>query len=108
MTTALAPHDSCMSCYKGDTSTAVAFTGSPEYVVAALMAGVGVEEPVAVQLVRDHYNGLPFVVRLCRECAQAAGLTVGPANGGIPNYDEGMQRLYWEQEDHERGDAKTD
>jgi hypothetical protein len=109
MTSALAPYESCMSCYKGDTSTAVAFTGSPEYVVASLMVTVGVEEPIAMQLVHDHYNGLPFVVRLCSECAEkTAGLTVRPLNGGIPNYDEETQRRYWEQQDHQRGDAQTD
>jgi hypothetical protein len=104
---ALAPYESCMSCYKGDTTTAVAFTGSREYVVAALVVGVGVEEPVAMQLVYDHYTGRPFGVRLCSECAQTAGLTVGPANGGIPNYDEQMQRRYWEQQGRERGDAPS-
>jgi hypothetical protein len=96
----IAPFESCMSCYKGDTVTAVAFYGSREYVVAALMVGVGVEEPVAIQLVSDHYNGLPFVVRLCCECAERTGLTVGPDNA-IPMFEEEMQRRYWERKDHE-------
>jgi hypothetical protein len=85
----VAPHDSCVACYKGDTTTALVISGEAEYVVAGihLMAGLSADEAAAVF---HHYaeqemgcdpgmvpaGRMDICIRLCRECAAKNGVVV--------------------------------
>lgn len=87
----VAPFESCVSCLKGDTTTAFAVKGSAEAAIAALhlKGGLSVEDAEATVLAyAEHELGCDpgkvpggdehvFVFRLCRECAEQTRVSVG-------------------------------
>jgi len=81
----VAPYNSCICCYQGDTSTGVLFSGQAEYVIAGLAklldsveeasatAGVGFEEQ-GFDSGKAPTGRVESFVRLCRDCAREKGL----------------------------------
>jgi hypothetical protein len=100
------PHESCVGCFKGDTDTAVGFRGEREFAIVALeKMGLPREEAMAsflafCELELGCDRGMvpggvnTFVFRVCPDCAQRAGLTVGKIGGEFPvyTYREGRRR----------------
>lgn len=93
----VAPHDACVPCYRGDTTTALVFRGEAEWAIAGLcVLGVPVEEASAtVEVFAEQELGAPkgtvpagtldLGVRVCRDCARKAGFPVGKVGrGGLP------------------------
>jgi hypothetical protein len=85
----VASHESCVSCFKGDTTTAVFLHGEAEWIIAGIHK-LGVPLDQAGAIVRDwaeeEMGCLPgkvpvgrfdFAVRLCRDCAARTGAAVG-------------------------------
>ena len=88
-TLGVAPFQSCIACFTGDTTTAVSIEGDAEFHVAALIvfAGLGPREAQATFLAFTEYDmGLPsgqaptgrfkLAFRLCRDCAAKTGAEV--------------------------------
>lgn len=100
----VAPFESCVVCYRGDTTTTYAVRGEAEFLVASLTrAGLPEDEATGlVELVaHDHYGCDPgkvpvgdmeILVRLCPDCAATSGFKVGPV-GHTPLYDQDMMGL---------------
>ena len=79
---ALAPHDPCIVCFKGDTTTVVGFDGSLEWKAGGLIA-LGVPPDQAVATVEQFAPvGRPMVTLVCERCAARAGFPVMPVSGG--------------------------
>jgi hypothetical protein len=84
----IAPFNSCVSCFRGDTSTFVQIRGKAEWHVAALMrfAELGQAEATGTFLHwAEEQGGRPGMVpegeieaafRLCRDCARRTGADV--------------------------------
>jgi hypothetical protein len=75
--------DSCLFCKRG-TDSGLAFRGSAEWVIVALVK-LGMMGEVASALVGE--GAVTFPIRVCAECA--APLEVRPVALGVPVYDEG-------------------
>jgi hypothetical protein len=73
--------DSCFICLRG-TDSALGFQGEPEWICAALIH-LGIPEEEATELVftlpRPPSRPDSVALRVCRGCAERAGLTVGLA-----------------------------
>ena len=94
----VAPYESCIVCFKGDTTTAVAFRGPAEWLIAGLWRlGVPKEQAEAtiLQLAHDEYEcdygqvppgEMQNVVLVCEDCASKAELTAAPIGGEITQY----------------------
>jgi phage tail sheath gpL-like len=98
---AVAPYESCIACLKGDVSTAVAFRGEAEFIIAGIhkAAGIPVELATATfaafaeQELGCDPGTVPtgqvtHAVRLCTDCAQRTGTTVAPVPD-VPCYEQG-------------------
>ncbi len=87
-----------MACFKGDCTTALAFEGDAEWILAGLTV-IGVPDDQSYATLRhglelDGWEGEPGMVpdgtlrmafRCCAECAaKQAGFPVGPADGLFP------------------------
>lgn len=93
----VAPFESCIVCFKGDTATAMAVEGEAEWILAALVA-LGIDEATAEAVFRGHleregWTGGPDEVpggrvqlafRLCSVCAEKVNFRVGPVSGDVP------------------------
>lgn len=91
ITPAVAPYQSCISCYRGDTLTAVILRGEAEFVIVGIarLCGLPLEQAEwTFDLIAREFYGcdpgkvpvgelmLPF--RLCRECAERTGAKIAP------------------------------
>ena len=84
--------DSCSVCLRG-TDTALAFAGSPDWVVAGMIV-LGIPSDEATAMLSGTPGEVPNVasmkraIRVCEECAARAGMSVGPlmAGGSLPTY----------------------
>lgn len=76
----VAPHDSCIACFKGDTTTGLATVGCDEWHAAALIA-MDVPEDQATAFV-EQQQGEVLTVRVCADCAAKIHMTVAPIAGG--------------------------
>jgi hypothetical protein len=89
---AIAPHEPCIVCFRGDTTTALALIGSPEWQIAGLI-NLGVPESEAFATIEhartdEHYSE-KMPVRVCAACAQRAGMQVEDTSAGVlPAYIE--------------------
>lgn len=85
----VAPFESCVACFKGDTRTSFVLEGSAEWCIVGLMKLASLDEQTARALVHDYAENvhgcdpgmlpvgrIEFEVRLCRECASRSGATV--------------------------------
>jgi hypothetical protein len=85
----IAPYRSCVSCLKGDTSTAVQTEGEAEWCAAALSHFAGIDTETATTMVEMHAEEelgcepgmvpagrIAFTFRLCRDCARRTGVDV--------------------------------
>jgi len=85
----IAPFDSCIACFKGDTRTVVLLEGEAEWCIVALSrwAGIGLEEAQATFLVYAEHDldcepgmvpdgRIEHGFRLCRECAEQTSVEV--------------------------------
>jgi hypothetical protein len=85
----IAPFESCIACFKGDTRTAVLLEGEAEWHIAALMHWAGLDQETATatfQVYAEQNLGCdPGMVpsgrvengfRLCRDCARKTGVEV--------------------------------
>ena len=85
----VAPYNSCIACFRGDTTTVLALKGGAEWIIAAMhkAAGLSLEEASATfHVIAEQEIGcdpgmvpvgrLDFAVRLCRDCAAKTGATV--------------------------------
>ena len=104
------PYEPCLTCFRGDTSTAFGYRGTATAVAAALntMLGFTIEEAMAlveecIEESNRHSSGIDggrriggaksrgvheWKFRLCRDCARRANITVGEASGkDVPGYD---------------------
>jgi hypothetical protein len=92
----LAPFDACIACYRGDTTTALAFRGEAEWILAGLHV-LGLSEDEAYAALRraledEGWEGAPDEVPrgtlvkafcVCKDCAKkAAGWPVGVTSEG--------------------------
>jgi hypothetical protein len=80
--TPTAPYQSCICCFKGDVTTALAVNGEAEFHIAFLNVNLGVGPEVAADMVQVEPGLVPdgmFPVsyRICSECAEQKGLEVG-------------------------------
>ena len=86
----VAPFQSCIACFRGDTTTGVALKGEAEFCIAGLIV-LGVPEDQAlgtfhVCMEAEGWTGQPdevpggevtLPIRLCRECAAKTPFAVG-------------------------------
>ena len=103
----VAPYQSCVKCFKGDTTTAVGLYGNAEFVVVFLTGALGLEREEAEGTMlgmAEHLHGCAlgkvpdgrqeWAMRLCLDCATAADVRVGDISdaagtvGSIPAYRE--------------------
>lgn len=97
----VAPYESCVSCFRGDTTTGVAIRGEAEAAIAFLLT-VGLPEDQAYAtaavvfeqemgcdpgMVPSGIHDFPF--RICAECAGKinTNMKVGEISEGLPLYD---------------------
>jgi hypothetical protein len=94
-TPAVPPHQSCVACFKGDTTTGFAVEGEAEWCIASLMKVAGLDQETATatfQVFAEQDLGcdpgmvpvgrVEMGVRLCRECAWRTGAHVAVAEPG--------------------------
>ena len=94
-----APYQSCVVCYRGDTTTAVVIQGVAEFHIFFLMRKLGLPEDEAAGTVRAcaHYElghdlgtvpvgQYTVAVRLCRQCAEFFDVQIGELGGKLPGY----------------------
>jgi hypothetical protein len=77
----------CAACRRGDTTTALVFVGEPEWIKRGL-AHVGITGDQARAVAEgapESVRGrrMSIAVRLCRECAEKAGMPVGDIHAGL-------------------------
>jgi hypothetical protein len=98
----VAPHDACVSCFKGDTTTAFGLRGDAEWIMVGIhkQAALGLQEAKAMfLLVAEQELGcdpgkvpggeLTHVVLLCEDCARRIGTKVGELDDGeVPCYGQ--------------------
>lgn len=95
----VAPYQSCVKCYRGDVTTAVATQGEAEFHVAFLVKALAIPEDEAIGTINvfaeqelgcdpGKVPGGTFtlIYRLCRDCAAKAKIKVGEISGGVPSY----------------------
>ncbi len=94
----VAPHDSCIACFRGDTDTGLVLQGEAEFLAAGLLVmGLSEQEAMGtVEVFAEEMGCKPgkvpagvrdWVLRVCRDCASKAGLTVGKLGAGeLPGY----------------------
>lgn len=92
----VAPFDSCVACYRGDTTTALVFRGEAEWAAAGLhVLGVSESEALAtIELFAEQELGSPpgtvpagtldLAVRVCPSCAKRAGFPIGNVRDRLP------------------------
>jgi hypothetical protein len=91
----VARYESCIACFRGDTSTAFAVVGEAEWAIAGLhaLAGIPLDQAEATILVFAQQElgcdpGMvpagvsTFTIRLCRDCARKTGVEVGSLDAG--------------------------
>lgn len=95
----VAPHESCVACLKGDTTTGLVIKGSAPWIQVGLMK-MGISEDEAWALVstiaEENYGAPPgkapmsmhAVFRVCADCAAKAGLQVSPVGGTMVMYSQ--------------------
>ena len=101
--TKLAPYQSCVSCYKGDTTTVIAVKGTAEFHAAALvtLAGLPIQEAIgtvqaaALDLGHDIGGRYKGGFRLCRDCATKTGAKVTD----LSDLNAGKGVVYVQRED---------
>ncbi len=96
----VAPFDACVSCSKGDTTTAFGLVGTAELISAGLMRCAGIPSERAAEMAIAAFRQLGSVsdtgwprgmrrvaFRLCRECAKRYRAEVGelPTVGDLEN-----------------------
>jgi hypothetical protein len=85
----VAPYNSCIACYRGDTTTMLGLKGEAEFMIATLMRA-GVPQDEATQVIdgvaHDRYGcdrgkvpttDMELAVRLCVDCGAKVGLKLG-------------------------------
>lgn len=93
------PFESCIHCYRGDTSTGFALRGEAEWIVAGLRETAGLTHDQAEEAFfhwAEHGLGcepgavpdgeVMQLVRLCTDCAGELGTNVGEFADGLPIY----------------------
>lgn len=94
------PYQSCIGCYRGDTTTVFLIEGEAEFIIAGIhkAAGLSLDEASATfQVIAGQEMGcdpgmvpvgrMTVGVRLCRECAAKTGTTVSEiGDDGAPGY----------------------
>jgi hypothetical protein len=84
-----APYDSCVACYKGDTTTGVVIHGEAEFIIAGIHRLTGIPLDQADRtfgVLAEHDMGcdpgkvpvedVDAFVRLCADCAQKTGARI--------------------------------
>jgi len=90
----VAPHEACIGCYPGDTTTAFGIRGEPEYIVAGLHKRAGIsfddaKDSLNVKVIESGDLPKQIVVRLCRDCARKTGTKVAEISSGeVPLYGQ--------------------
>lgn len=86
----VAPHESCIVCFKGDVTTAIGFEGEAEFIMGALYAmGVPFDQAKAIveaftaaecgcALGQVPSSDISMDFRICRSCGQKIGLEASP------------------------------
>ena len=95
----VAPYESCIACFKGDTTTALLSEGDAEWHIVTLMKGAGLTQAEAVATFRLYAEQdlgcdpgmvpdgrFVFGHRLCRECARKTGAKVVELGESGPAY----------------------
>jgi hypothetical protein len=81
----VAPLESCIACFKGNTRTVVLVEGEAEWHMAALRRFVGLSQAEVSGIFRAYFGCDPAMVpsvrvscafRLCRDCADKTGARV--------------------------------
>lgn len=80
-TPTVAPWQSCIRCYRGDTTTGFIVEGEPEWIIAAMheLAGLPTEDAARVVTADTGIAGMVLdgrmtrVVTLCSDCAAMTG-----------------------------------
>lgn len=79
----VAPFESCVSCFRGDVTTAAVVEGDADYYIATLskLASIPLDEAEATVQNMFEEQGSPSgrftcAMRLCRDCAEQTGATV--------------------------------
>jgi hypothetical protein len=99
----VAPFESCVACYRADTDTGLALRGEAEFGAAFLHAKLGLPMEDAlgtIQVFAERESGcepgivpggrFDLAIRLCRSCAEKAGVSVGEIRSGqLPGYAQG-------------------
>src|SRR4051794_33127069 len=79
---AIAPHESCTRCHKGDTTTGFASYGDAEWLPVGLQLDAGLPPEEATDLAGRFRGDTPpsekclHVIRLCRACARTTDVLV--------------------------------
>ena len=69
-----APPDACMACARGPTKTGIVLTGPPRWIRAKFAVITGAWPNTARRMLGEKS---PIAFRLCRDCADKAGVPVG-------------------------------
>ena len=81
----IAPHDACVVCFKGDTTTALAFAAPLEVQTAGLRV-LGIPDDQADAIIRMWgSDDEPVIVTVCQQCAAESPFRQAfPVDGPIP------------------------
>ena len=96
----IAPHESCVACFRGDTTTIVCIRGEAEFIIAAMhqLTGLSLEEAQGTfqTMAEQDYGCDPgripagvvtAGVRLCGDCAAKTGARVVEARAAMVGED---------------------
>jgi hypothetical protein len=100
----VAPYQSCIACFRGDTRTGFAAAGEAEFIVVAIhkTAGIPIDQAEGTfKVVAEHEMGcdpgmvpageVTALFRLCRDCADKTSTSVADLDDGseVPCYRAG-------------------
>jgi hypothetical protein len=84
----ICPHEPCVVCFRGDTDTALALIGDPEfYLLMLVKLGLQPDEAINTLKVVQDEGGLDhdhLLIRVCHRCATVAELEVATVVEGRP------------------------
>lgn len=92
--TEMAPYQSCIGCFKGDTATLIGLRGRADWVIAAIQQIIGMsrDEACATFMACAKEEGcgpaeipageILCIIRMCRKCAEVNGVQVYEERSG--------------------------